>query len=266
MAISLASLRRGGALRPPRIITYGTHGVGKTTFACGAPAPVVIPVEDGLGTLDVDSFPLVKTFGEVMEALGSLATDDHKFKTAIIDSLDWLEPLIWAETCARQTPPWRNIEAPGYGKGYLAALDLWREYIDAINWLRDERGMMIIQIAHSDIKRFDDPEHEPYDRYRLKLHDRASALLQEHADIVLFNNYRVSTVKTDVGFNKKVTRGAGGGERLLYTSERPAFLAKNRFSLPDEISIGTGEDAAASIAKAWAALSPALPESHRATA
>ena len=83
-----------------------------------------------------------------------------------------------------------------YGVGpagsYVAALDLWREYLDGLNALRDDRGMSVIQIAHTDIKRFDSPEHEPYDRYVIKLQPRAAALLQEHSDVVLFANYRIS--------------------------------------------------------------------------
>jgi len=105
-----------------------------------------------------------------------------------------------------------------------------------------------IQIAHTDIKRFDSPEHEPYDRYVIKLHARASALLQEHSDAVLFANYRISTVKSDVGFNKKVTRALGSGERVLYTAERPAFLAKNRYGLPDVLPLD------------WQAFAAAMPQ------
>ena len=40
MAISLASLNRVGDAKPPRIIIYGPHGVGKNTFASSAPSPV----------------------------------------------------------------------------------------------------------------------------------------------------------------------------------------------------------------------------------
>ena len=40
MAISLASLQTSSTLRPPRILMHGVHGVGKTTFAAGADAPV----------------------------------------------------------------------------------------------------------------------------------------------------------------------------------------------------------------------------------
>ena len=107
--------------------------------------------------------------------------------------------------------------------------------------------MAIVQIAHTDIKRFDSPESEPYDRYVIKLHAKASALLQEHSDVVLFANYRISTVKSDVGFNRKVTRALGSGERLLHTAERPAFLAKNRYALPETLPMS------------WTALAEAMP-------
>ncbi|UAB76987.1 ATP-binding protein [Erythrobacter sp. SCSIO 43205] len=236
MAISLASLNRIDAPKPPRIVLYGPHGVGKNTFAANAPNPVLIDLEDGHPSdMPIDAFPKAQTFGEVMEAFGALYTEDHDFETLIIDSLDWLEPLVWAETCSRNS--WADIEQPGYGKGFLAALDVWREYLDAINGLRNDKGMAVIQTAHAQITRFDSPETEPYDRYGIKLQKRASELVQEHADMVLFANFKVNTTKTDAGFNKKVTRGVGSGQRVIYTEERPAFLAKNRHRLPPELDL-----------------------------
>ena len=246
MAISLASLKRSTALAPPRILVHGVAGVGKTTFAASAPGAVFVPTEDGIGALEVDHFPLARSFGEVMEALAALYDEPHDFGAVVVDSVDWLEPLIWAEACRQNN--WGSIEEPGYGKGYVAALDLWREYLDGLNALRDARGMTVIQIAHTDIKRFDSPEHEPYDRYVIKLHARASALLQEHSDVVLFANYRISTVKSDVGFNKRVTRALGTGERVLHTAERPAFLAKNRYALPETLPLD------------WQAFAAAMPQ------
>jgi len=243
MAISLASLKTSSRLTPPAIIVHGVAGVGKTTFAAGSDSPVAICTEDGLGTLKLPHFPLARSFEDVVEALASLHAEPHEHRSLVIDSLDWLEPLIWQHACKINN--WSSIEEPGYGKGYIAALDLWRQYIDWINALREDRGMMVIQLAHTDIKRFDSPEHEPYDRYVIKLHARAAALLQEHADIVLFANYRISTVKSDVGFNKKVTRALGSGERVLYTAERPAFLAKNRYDLPDVMPLDWGAFGAA---------------------
>ena len=235
MAISLAQLTRANTPKPPRILIHGVAGVGKTTFAAEASKPVFVQTEDGLGTIPAASFPLARTFEEVLESLASLYTEDHDFKTVVIDSVDWLEPLVWGKAC--RDNGWGSIEDAGYGKGYVAALSLWRQYIDGLNALRDDRGMTVVQIAHTDIKRFDSPEHDPYDRYVIKLHTRAAALMQEHSDIVLFANYRISTVKADVGFNKKVNRAMGSGERVIHTAERPAFLAKNRYGLPETLSL-----------------------------
>lgn len=243
MAISLSSLKRQSDRKPPRMLVYGTAGIGKTTLGMAAPSPVFLQTEES--EVDCPTFGLLKTFEQVMEALAALYGEEHDFKTVVLDSVDWLEPLIWAETC--RLNGWANIEAAGYGKGYIAALDQWRALLDGFNALRDERGMGVILLAHCEIKRFDSPETEPYDRYQIKLQTRASALVQEHVDCVLFANYRVSTVKADLGFNKKAVRGVGGGDRLIYTNERPAFLAKNRYALPDSLPLD------------WATLAACLP-------
>ena len=249
MAISLQQLNRASSPKPPRILIHGVAGVGKTTFAAHAQQPVVIQTEDGLGTLPVAHFPLARTYEDVLDALAALYSESHEFQTVVIDSVDWLEPLIWAKAC--RDNGWASIEDAGYGKGYVAALSLWRQYIDGLNALRDDRGMTVIQIAHTDIKRFDSPEHDPYDRYVIKLHTRAAALLQEHSDVVLFANYRISTTKADVGFNKKVNRALGSGERVIHTAERPAFLAKNRYGMPDTVPLD------------WASFAEAMPDSVR---
>ncbi len=233
MAVTLSSVRSGVTMVPPMIMVYGTHGVGKTSFAASAPDPIFIQTEDGLGLIDAHTFGLLKSFEEVMEAIASLYSEDHTYKTVVLDSADHLENLIWAQVC--KDNGWPNIEAPGYGRGYVAALELWRMLIEGLRALRDDRKMTVVVIAHSQIQRFDAPDSEPYDRYSPKLHKGASALLQESMDVVLFANYRVSTVKSDTGFGKKVTRAVGGGDRVLHTEERPAYLAKQRYNLPATI-------------------------------
>lgn len=235
MAISLKSVVRTATHKPPRITIYGVPGVGKTSFAASAPAPIFILTEDGMGSIEADHFPLARSYGEVMDALSCLASEEHNFKTVVLDSMDWFENLVHIETC--RVNGWKDLEAPGYGRGYVAALDAWKNYLEAVNYLRDERNMTIIQIAHSETVRFDSPENEPYSRYTLKLHKRAGALVAEHSDILGFVNFRTTVVKTDTGFNKKVVRGVGSGERFIYLSERPAYTAKNRYALPDSLPL-----------------------------
>ena len=160
--------------------------------------------------------------------------EEHNFKTFILDSLDWLEPLVHQATC--QNLQVKNIEDVGYGKGYIHADDLWREIMAGLDSLRHTKGMTIVCIAHSEIKNHTPPDGDPFDRYQMRIHKRPFALWQEWADMVLFCNYKRHLVKQGNSNDKK--RAEGSGERVIYTQERPAFLAKNRWNLPEEIFIG----------------------------
>jgi hypothetical protein len=152
----------------------------------------------------------------------------------VIDSLDWLERLIWAQVCADRGV--ENIEDIGYAKGYTFALTYWREVLIALDWLRNGRAMMVILLAHAKIERFENPETEAYDRYSPKLHKLASAVVQEWCDEVLFANYRTYAKTSGEGFDKRAI-GVGQGERIIRTTERPAHVAKNRCNLPDELPL-----------------------------
>lgn len=227
--ISLSSLQKNKP-KAPRIIIYGDAGLGKTTFAVSAPKPVVIQTEDGLGTLDATSFPLASSYEDVMEMLGSLFTEEHEFQTLVLDSLDWLEPLIWQRVC--QDNKVESIERLGFGKGYVEAIYHWRSFFDGITALRDHKNMTIIMTAHNEIKRVEDPTLPAYERHDLKLHKRASAIAEEFADIILFASSQVTTVTEDAGFNSKRIRAVNVGERIMHSVGQPAFLAKSRFPLP----------------------------------
>ncbi|GDY13123.1 hypothetical protein LBMAG53_20010 [Planctomycetota bacterium] len=232
---NLASILTGAKSGPRRMLVYGTAGIGKSTFATCAPAPVVIQTEDGLGEIDCHKFPVAQSFAEVMNALAALYQDEHSYRTVVIDSLDWLERQIHAEVCKNRQVA--TIEDIGYGKGYVFALNHWRDVLDGLAALRDRKGMSVILIAHAKIERFENPETEAYDRFVPRLHKTAAAMISEWCDEVLFASYKVFTKATDEGFNQKRVQGLGNGERVLRTTERPSHLAKNRLGLPDELPL-----------------------------
>ena len=242
MAINLSSIVRN-AVKPPRIIIHGDPGVGKTTFAVCAEKPIVIQTEDGLGNLDAACFPLARSFGDVMDAIASLYQEQHDFKTLVVDSLDWLEPLVWQAVCAGHGK--KSIEDFGYGKGYVEALGVWRQFFDGITALRDDKGMTIVMTAHSEQKRVEDPLLPAYDTHDLKLHKRAAALAEEFADVILYAALQTNTVTEDAGFNNKRTRAVTTGQRVIHTVGQPAFLAKNRFNLPPVLPLAWADFAAA---------------------
>ena len=46
--------------QPPRIMIYGSEGVGKSTFAASSPKPVFVQTEDGLSEIDTAKLPRVQ--------------------------------------------------------------------------------------------------------------------------------------------------------------------------------------------------------------
>jgi hypothetical protein len=231
----LDKIQRGKTSLPRRVMLYGTHGIGKSTFGSMADRPIFIQTEDGLANIDCDRFPLATRFDHVLNALSDLYIGDHDYRTVVIDSLDWLERLIWSAVCGDKGVD--SIEDIGYAKGYTFSIDKWREVLAGLDALRTDRGMTVVLIAHAKIEKFENPETDPYDRYSPRLHKLASALVQEWADEVLFATYKVHTRKVDEAFGQKKHQGVGTGERIIRTTERPAHVAKNRLGLPEEFPL-----------------------------
>lgn len=234
--MKLASVIRGKQVRPPRLVIYGAEGVGKSTFGAGCPSPILIPTEDGAAHLECDKFPLVTSYAEFMGAVGSVAQEEHQYQTVVIDTADWLERLVWADVCRKEGK--ENIEDFGYGKGYVVVLNHWKEVLTALDYLRDERGMAVVLLAHAKIEKFNDPESDGYDRYTLKLNKHADAMVREWADAVLFAHKKQRVEKIGEGPMAKLKAkpvGKDGGERVLRCTSGPAAVAKNRFGIAGEI-------------------------------
>jgi hypothetical protein len=225
----LNSIKKTKRARAPKIVIAGPGKIGKTTFAAHAPNAVGILTEDGADAVDASAFPLCSSLSDVYQAISTLLNEDHQFQSVFLDSLDWLEPLLQQHVCEQNG--WKNIEAPGYGKGYIAAADEWRNLLSGFDALRDQRNMGVILIAHDKIKHYESPLNDGYDTFTLKLHDRATGLIQEWADVIGFAGYKVLTKSQDVGFGQKETKAITTGERLLYVEPHPAHCGGNRFGL-----------------------------------
>ena len=251
MGLTLSNIKKGKELKPPRVLLYGVHGIGKSTWASTAKAPIFIQTEDGLGNIACDKFPLATCAQDVYDAL-SLLKGDHNYKTVVIDSLDWLEKVIFNDIVtankAKSIDDF-NVRALAYAGGRKLSLVVWGNVLSLLTRLNQERGMTVILLAHSMIKRFDSPLTAPYDRYQLDLYDKSAALVNQWVDVIGFTNYKVHIKEQDVGFNNQVTRGEGSGKRVIYLEERPAFDAKNHYGLPFEVPLTNWTDLARLIAE-----------------
>ena len=245
MAFNLNSITNSSdGDKPPRIVIYGTSGIGKSSFGAAAPNPIFIPTEDGAAALSVPTFPLIREWTNaegtgMANAFDVLAGEPHQFQTVVLDSADWTENILKEQVAKDHGIKVydTNHKALSYGRGPRAVEEYWRKMCDSFNYLRDARGMGCIIIAHSLVKRFDDPTTEAYDRYQLDLMKDSAAVLTEWADIVLFANKQTTVIEEKVGVNGVKKRGVGPDERLMFTTETAAYKAKSRWSIPARLPL-----------------------------
>ena len=243
MALSLASISAEARNRAPRILLIGPPKVGKSEWGCGATfehgkrtsigmnSPIVLPVagEEGVDGLPVPKFPTLGSLSEVLEAICVLYNEVHDHRTVVLDSASTLEPLIWAKIIKDAGASGINKgKKLGFGNGYRDAAKEFNKILLGLDALRNEKNMASVIIGHVKTKRFDDPTGDSYDRYQFDVHEYMSAMIQRWADVTVFANTKVVVKKEDLGFSKEKARGIGGGERFLFTQQRPAHPGGGR--------------------------------------
>ena len=225
--------------KPYKLLIYGTSGIGKSTFANRALKPFVLQTEESHEELGTPRSPLAKTFDEFIEYGTWLLKNEHDFKTIIIDSLDWLEELASQSVVTDYGVESITDTAFAYGKGNRLVADKMKR-IEKMCDLLVDKGLNVMLVAHADIKRYDDPRNDGYDRYEPKLNKQTAAIWTEWSHGVLFANQEATTVEKKGAIGDK-TRAVDTTERLLYTVEQPAYKAKNRWNLPPKIILSFKE-------------------------
>lgn len=222
-------LRHGRIQRPQKAVIYGPEGIGKTTLASQAPSPVFLDTETGTDHLDVARISDLEKWEEITVVVQQLAAEDHGFKTLVIDTIDWLEKRLAEYVCRKANKT--SIEDFGYGKGHVLVAEEMAKFLASLDALL-KRGMHIVLLAHSTVKKFEMPDAAgSYDRFELKLNKQVAPLIKEWADVVLFANYVTRVAENDQGKR----RGVGGRERILHTTHTAAWDAKNRHGLEEKL-------------------------------
>ena len=225
------NITRGPVKSAIRVAVYGTEGVGKSTFASQFPGAVFIDTEGSTTHMDVARFDQPESLDDVMKILNYIVGHPDEFGTVVIDTMDWMEKLLFKAVCDEKHI--QNIEDLGYGKGYVFAKQKMQGLLEVLDLIIGQ-GVHVVLICHSMIRKFEQPdEMGSYDRYMLKLNEKNIApLVKEWVDLLLFANYKTDIVTAPDGKTKKAR---GGQKRVMYANHSACWDAKNRFSLPDEM-------------------------------
>jgi len=241
-----------------RFCFYGPEAVGKSTLAAHAPKPVFSDVEAGTAQLHATRYPYrpgedggfqPRTLTEIYDSIDDLHYNDHDFKSFAIDTIDALETLIYQHILDRDSgvksmlnqkgKDLTSVESYGYGKGFGVALDEWRKLIARLDKLRLHRGMNIILLGHTQVKKFHNPDGEDWDRYQLRVQDTEKAsvagLLKGWVDVLGFCTYEQGAGRLDEGQAK--AKGWSTGRRLVKLERTAAYDAKSRIVMPAEIEL-----------------------------
>lgn len=231
MAINLSNLSKPTGQRPIIVTLFGEGGMGKTTLAAMFPKPVFIRTEDGTASLqgneNVSLFPLATSSKDVMDAIEALATQEHDFKTLVIDSITQLATIIESEIVA-EDPKAKSINQAGggYGAGYSTAADRHRIIRDWAGALAYEKGMNVVFIGHADTENMDLPDMDAYTRYSVRMHKKSVPHYTDNVDAVCM--IRLKTFTRGDGDKK---RAISNGEREIICFPQAASVTKNRFNL-----------------------------------
>lgn len=221
------NITSGKIPKAQKVVLYGVEGIGKSTFASQFPDPLFIDTEDSTLHMDVKRFDKPTSWTMLLQQV-QYVKQNKPCQTLVIDTMDWAEQLC--KDHLRSQSKW-NDTGNDYGNKYIA---LEKEMGTLLNKLSDivDTGVNIVVTAHAMLRKKEEPdEMGAFDRYELKLEKKSAGIVKEWADMVLFANYK-TTVITDSKTNSKK---ATGGQRMMYTTHRPAWDAKNRIGLADEL-------------------------------
>lgn len=220
--------------QPVRAVFYGPEGIGKSTAGAQMPDPVFIDIEGGTNQLPVARMPRPTSWEMLLEEVRSVRDGDVPgCATLIIDTVDSAE-LLCQEHVARKNE-WDNIDSPGYNKGFVASATEFGHLLDLLSEVT-EHGRNVVLLGHSIVGKVTRPDESEYTIFTMNLTDRRSAstnsMVKAWCDMLLFFDWKVY-VETD----KNGKGHASGGKRVIHTSHRVSWDAKNRFGLPDEMPL-----------------------------
>ena len=225
---------QGKITNAPYLVTiYGGAGVGKSSLATFSKNAFFIDVENGTKLLDVKRVSEITSFDEFMSILVLCRDKEEmkKFDTFVIDTMDFLERLIFEKVCHDNKK--QSISDIGYNKGYDIAVELWFKVFSIFDQFKVQNKNVIL-IAHEQIRKFESPITGNYDRFTLKMHNKIINFIFAKCDAVFFMERNFFVAADGKAYSKK--------GRKVYTEEQPSVLAKNRYGLPSEIVLNTDID------------------------
>lgn len=234
------------------LVVSAVEGYGKTTIGCYAPSPLILMARGETGyvtlrqhgrvpevdtVLDADGKPeTLNNWDAVTTAMDAAIESDHK--TVVFDALNGFERLLYEKVCRRD---FGNDfgKFQDYGRGPEVSVNEIVDFVARLERIKAS-GKNVIVLSHVKVKPFKNPLGPDYDRFTPDCHEKTWSTVVKWADAVLFGKFNEMTevAKSTGNIAKDRGKAIGGTDRVLYTEQSAAWVAKNRYGMPAEIEIG----------------------------
>jgi hypothetical protein len=255
---------------PPIVTVVSPPGAGKTSFAGSFPGALFVQAENA-GTVfetwadDVQPtmMPVLpkaakddagnvtqSPFKVLMDQLREVATEDHGYKTLVIDSVTALSRKLEHEIALADNVATVADAAGGFHKGYTQLAGMHSEIIYACEMIRRRKNMAVVFLAHSGVVKIKNRPDEgaEYTVYSLDMHRDSAQAYISNSDAVVYikkEEFIQGAESNRKGQTTKFGRAMQTGERVLITSGDGLVgyvAAKSRYPMPVEIALPQGEN------------------------
>ena len=226
-----------------KVVLYGQEGVGKSSLASCFPNAVFIDCEGSTTYMNVRRLPKPENWQMLYDEMLFVlqAHQQRGYQTVVIDTFDWAERMAIEKLCVDYSTPQKTltgIEDFGYGNGWQYECELIGKFLDMTNQLISA-GINVVILCHAVTKKVTAPEETAeYDHWEMKLGSKTTnkiaPLLKEWSDMTLFLAFQTNITATDSEGKK---HRATSQKRVMYATKTAWWDAKNRFGLPDKMSL-----------------------------
>lgn len=271
--MSLTAELDDDTIQPPIITIVGFPGAGKTSLAGLFPKPIFIQAENAKTVFEEwseENRPKflsqlvtpkkdaqLKTSSDIMNKLRLILTEDHEFKTLVIDSITTLNALFEQEVVefddsgnGKKTDSIGNA-AGGFHKGYDVSMAMHGSVMMACEHIRTKKGMNIVFLAHTGLNKVKNrpDESSEYSTYSIAMHERSRKIYIDKSDAVIYikkEEFVMGGESDRKGRQTKTARITTTGDRVLITSSDGTVGyvdAKTRYKrMPQEIAFNENEN------------------------
>lgn len=234
---------------PPRTFFYAREKWGKSSAFAHAPGVIYFMTRGETGLVELIAGGRVPptphfaydeatppTWETLRDAVRELINEDHAYRHFVVDTCNGAE-ILCQEYVRNNFFKGSHNAFASYGKGWDSCRVQWLGLLQDLDELRAKRRMAITLLAHTKVKKFDDPtQDEGYDKYTPACQEKLWDLTHKWSDIICFGHFKTQTYESESG----KTKAKSDVRRVICFNQSPTWEAGNRYGISGELDVSDG--------------------------